>query len=200
MPTHLDGHEFHLPPPTTAVQRALGAETPPADARDALEIFDDGDGRLRLVRGGREVGWLERRAIGFRGFPDADTARAAASAAHSTLSRWIARQSRTAPVPARRRPLSCRHDGVSEWLTLGGVRVGRLRRFTASFTASFTTSDVALDDAAAITDVGFELFLPPRVTDGLRLRTACVVERTLAAPSFGRAPDRRVDRAPATAS
>ena len=73
-----------------------------------------------------------------------------------------------------------------DWLTLGGVRIGRLRRFGA-------------DDVPAVeTDFGFELYLPPRLSGGHGLSAAQVIDRALAAPALTpdrRASTRRVERA-----
>ena len=133
-----------------------------------LNIFDHGDGRFRLVRDEREIGWVEDRTIAFRGFADAEEARDAATAAYTALASWIGRQLRSEPVPPRRRRLSVRREGAVEWLTLGGVRVGRLRRFG--------TDDLADGER----DFGFELHLPTRMARGLALSAAQVVDRALA--------------------
>jgi hypothetical protein len=133
----------------------------------SFSIFDHGDGRFRLVRDEREVGWVEDRTIGFRGFADADEARAAATTAYTALAGWIARQVRTEPVPPRRRRLAVRREGAVEWLTLGGARIGRLRPFGA-------------DDLAQVApEFGFEVYLPARVAHGLALSAAQVIDRAL---------------------
>jgi hypothetical protein len=134
----------------------------------SFSIFDHGDGRFRLVRDEREVGWVEDRTIGFRGFVDANEARAAATTAYTALAGWIARQLRTEPVPPRRRRLSVRREGAMEWLTLGGVRIGRLRRFGTD------------DQPGVAPDFGFEVYLPTRVSSGLGLSAAQVIDRALA--------------------
>lgn len=133
----------------------------------SFSIFDRGDGHFRLVRADREIGWVEGRTIGFRGFADADEARAAATTAYNALTGWAARQRRAAPAPRRVDRLSVRHEGAVEWLTLGGVRIGRLRQF-------------GWDDAPdAAPDVGFEIRLPERVDGELALGAAQVVDRAL---------------------
>ena len=134
----------------------------------SFSIFDHGDGRFRLVRDDREVGWVEDRTIGFRGFADADEARDAATTAYDALASWSARQLRTEPLPPRRRRLSVRREGAVEWLTLGGVEIGRLRRFGA-------------DDIPGVEpDFGFELRLSARVSAALGLSAAQVIGRALA--------------------
>jgi hypothetical protein len=147
----------------------------------SFSIFDRGDGRFRLVRDEREVGWVEDRTIGFRGFADADEARAAATTAHTALARWIARQVRTEPVPPRRRRLSTRREGAVEWLTLGGVRVGRLWRFAPD------------DLPETAPKFGFEVYLPARVAGGLALSAAQVMGRALDVHSLA-PPDSEVRR------
>jgi hypothetical protein len=129
----------------------------------SFSIFDHGDGRFRLVRDEREVGWVEDRTIGFRGFASTDDARAAATTAYTALAAWIARQVRTEPVPPRRRRLSTQREGAVEWLTLGGTRIGRLWRFAPD------------DLPEAAPDFGFEVYLPTRVAGGLALSAAQVI-------------------------
>ena len=93
----------------------------------SLSIIVDGRGGFRLDRGGQQIGWVEGRAIGFRGFESATDARHAASAAYGALRGWLARQRRTDLVPASRRTvLQTRRGGGVTWLTLGGVPIGRI--------------------------------------------------------------------------
>ncbi len=133
----------------------------------SFSIFDRGDGHFRLVRAEREIGWVEGRTVGFRGFADADEARAAATTAYNALTGWVARQARAQPPPHRVHRLSVRREGTVEWLTLGGVRIGRLRRFGAD------------DVPGAADDVGFEIHLPTRVAGELALSAAKVIDRAL---------------------
>jgi hypothetical protein len=147
----------------------------------SFSIFDRGDGHFRLVRGDREIGWVEDRVIGFRGFADADDARAAATTAYNALAGWTARQIRTEPAPRRMTRLSVRREGAVAWLTLDGVRIGRLRRFGAD------------DDARGAPDFGFEIHLPARVADGLTLNAAQVIDRALQFRVLA-LPDSRVPR------
>src|SRR5689334_12388051 len=156
-------------PPRPPRRPVPGAPTPYTGGIMSFSIFDHGDGRFRLVRDDREVGWVEDRTIGFRGFADADEARDAATTAYTALASWSARQLRTEPVPPRRRRLSVRREGAVEWLTLGGVEIGRLRRFGTD------------DLPGAEPDFGFELHLPARVSAAHGLSAAQAIGRALAA-------------------
>ena len=78
--------------------------------------------------------------------------------------RWVENR---AIAPRLGSSLSVRREGAVEWLTLGGVPIGRLRRF-------------GTDDApAATTDFGFELHLPAHVDDDLALDAARAIDRAL---------------------
>lgn len=128
-------------------------------------IFDRGDGRYGLHRGPREVGWVEDRTVGFRGFLGRDAALAAASSAYDALSAWFARQRRAELVPRSDGLLDVLHRDEVDWLSLGGVVIGRLIPFEM---------DIDLD---ADSEFGFELDLPPRV--GSSLAAAQVVDAAL---------------------
>jgi hypothetical protein len=93
----------------------------------SLSVIADGRGGFRLDRQGEEVGWIEGRAVGFRGFETAKEARKAAGAAYGALRGWLARQRRVDLVPpSRRAVLNARRDAGVTWLTLGGVPIGRI--------------------------------------------------------------------------
>jgi len=93
----------------------------------SLSIIADGRGGFRLDRDGQQIGWVEGRAIGFRGFESAKDARQAASAAYGALRDWLTRQRRLDLVPrARKTALSTRREDGMTWLTLGGVAIGRI--------------------------------------------------------------------------
>src|SRR3712207_8895140 len=91
----------------------------------SLSVIADGRGGFRLDRDGQQIGWVEGRAIGFRGFESAKDARQAASVAYGALRDWLARQRRMDPVPRSRKtvPNNRREDGMT-WPTLGGVPDG----------------------------------------------------------------------------
>jgi hypothetical protein len=93
----------------------------------SFNVIADGRNGFRFDRDGQQVGWVEGRAIGFRGFESAKDARYAASAAYGALRGWLARQRRMDLVPGSRRTvLQTRHGGGVSWLTLGGVPIGRI--------------------------------------------------------------------------
>jgi hypothetical protein len=93
----------------------------------SLSVIADGCGGFRVYRDGQQIGWVEGRAVGFRGFDSAKEARRAAGAAYSALRNWLARQRRIDLVLASRRAvLYSRRDGGITWLTLGGIPIGRI--------------------------------------------------------------------------
>lgn len=130
-----------------------------------VDIFDRGDGRFGLHHGPREVGWVEDRSVGFRGFEGRDAALAAASSAYDALSAWFAGQRRAELVPRSEGLLDVLHRDEVDWLALGGVIIGRLIPFEV---------DREVD---ADSEFGFELHLPPRV--GSSLAAAQIVDAAL---------------------
>ena len=64
---------------------------------------------MDLVHAEREVGWISRDRVGFRGFADELEAAHAAWVAHRTLARRLARTHGTRPLPIDVEPLSIRH-------------------------------------------------------------------------------------------
>jgi len=128
----------------------------------SLSIFEFGDGHFRLFRDGREVGWVEGRAVGFLGFDTEAGAYHAATVAYDALSGWLARQSREQAVPRRR--LQLRVENGERQLTIGGIAIGRL----------FSGSDDRIANGGSR---GFELTLPPRI--GAALSAAQVIDQAL---------------------
>jgi hypothetical protein len=127
-----------------------------------LSIFEHGDGRFRLFRDGREIGWVEGRAVAFVGFDSEAAAAHAATAAHNALNNWLARQSREQPTPRRR--LGITVENGERHLTVGGIAIGRLLS--------------GLEDRIATGGShGFELTLPPRI--GAALSAAQVIDQAL---------------------
>jgi hypothetical protein len=93
----------------------------------SLNVIADGRGGFRLHRAGEQIGWIEGRAIGFRGFDSAKDAHQAAGTAYGALRGWLARQRRMELLPgSRRAALQTRRDGGVTWLTLGGRAIGRI--------------------------------------------------------------------------
>ncbi len=133
----------------------------------SLRVIANEHGGFRLYRGDEHVGWIEDRAIGFRGFESADEAGRAAGAAYDALRTWLARQHRTEPMPGRRRALRARRDGRLTRLTLGSVPVGRIIE---------PTGDAPVQDA----HYGFELLLPPGLGPVAAIGAAQVIDTALA--------------------
>lgn len=129
-----------------------------------LSIFEYGDGRFRLYRGDREVGWVENRAVGFIGFASDEEAMRAATTAYDALCGWLARQRRQDAAPRRGRRLRVRSEGGERELVLGDAPIGRLLSGAA-------------DHAPDATSHGFELLLPPRV--GAALTVAHILDQAL---------------------
>jgi len=129
-----------------------------------MSIFEYGDGRFRLFRDDREIGWVENRAVGFVGFGSDDDAVAAATSAYDALSAWLARQRRQEATPRRGRRLRVRSAAGERQLTLGDVAIGRLVSGPADQTPEGASH-------------GFELLLPPRV--GAALTAAHIIDQAL---------------------
>lgn len=129
-----------------------------------MSIFEYGDGRFRLFRDDREIGWVENRAVGFVGFTSDADAVAAATTAYDALSAWLARQRRQEATPRRGRRLRVRSEAGERQLTLGDVAIGRLVSGPADHTSEGASH-------------GFELLLPPRV--GAALTAAHIVDQAI---------------------
>ncbi|HKN68252.1 MAG TPA: hypothetical protein VJW73_18330 [Gemmatimonadaceae bacterium] len=129
-----------------------------------MSIFEYGDGRFRLFRDDREIGWVENRAVGFVGFSSDEDAIAAATSAYDALSAWLARQRRQEATPRRGRRLRVRSEAGERQITLGDVAIGRLVSGPA---------DLAPESGSH----GFELLLPPRV--GAALTAAHIIDQAL---------------------
>jgi hypothetical protein len=134
----------------------------------SLSVIADGRGGFRLDRDGQQIGWVEGRAVGFRGFASAKEARHAAGAAYGALRGWLARQRRMDLVPGPRRAvLYTRRDGGITWLTLGGVPIGRIVH---------PHERDPIGDGA----YGFELDLPPVLRPVNAISAAQVIDAALA--------------------
>lgn len=133
----------------------------------ALTVHSNAHGGFLLHRNDEAIGWVEGRAVGFRGFPDAEAALGAAEVAYRALRSWLAREQFPGPEVTREdAPLDRRTDGGVEWLTLDGVPVGRL---------------VAPGDPAGAADAtfGFELLLPRGVNTVAGIGAAQVIHNAL---------------------
>ncbi len=134
----------------------------------SLSVIADGRGGFRLDREGQQIGWVEGRAIGFRGFESAKDARQAASAAYGALRDWLARQRRMDLVPRSRKTVlnTRREDGLT-WLTLGGVPIGRI------------VEPHERDPLRESGGYGFELDLPPVLRPVNAISAAQVIDAAL---------------------
>jgi hypothetical protein len=140
----------------------------------SFDIIAGGRSGFRLHRDGQQIGWVEGRAIGFRGFESAKDARYAASAAYGALRGWLARQRRMDLVPGSRRAvLQTRRGGGVTWLTLGGVPIGRI-------------VDPHERDPIGEGGYGFELDLPRLLQPVNVLSAAQVMDAALARPAVAR--------------
>ena len=134
----------------------------------SLSVIADARGGFRLDRDGRQIGWVEGRSVGFRGFESAKDAHKAAGAAYGALRGWLARQNRMDFVPVPRRAfLTTRREGGITWLTLGGVPIGRLVE---------PHERDPLDEGGH----GFELDLPPMLRPISAVSAAQVIDAALA--------------------
>jgi hypothetical protein len=133
----------------------------------SLDLLHRDDGTSVLIRDGRAIGWIRRRTICFHGYPTAAEARAVASSAFAALTAWSARQLRTFAPRVDPVRLSIRRDGDVDWLALGDVRIGRLRRTAGR-----------ADEGPPF---GFELALPARIPASLAPSAARAVDRALQA-------------------
>jgi hypothetical protein len=122
--------------------------------------------RLDLSDGGRAVGWIRGRSIGFRGFATEMDAGTGAWVAHGTVARRLARGTGGGPVPGAVEPLTFRHVDGLERILANGQQIGTLIRPGA-------------DSRSERDSFGFEIEIPAPA-DELRMRSmAHLIYRTL---------------------
>jgi hypothetical protein len=109
------------------------------------------DGGFLLHGNEFPIGWVEGRAIGFRGFATKEYAMEAARVAHRALSKWLARERHLAEVDDGAGAVRTRRDGRLHWITIGGSPIGRLL-------------DPDTHAPVGASTFGFELLLPPSVS------------------------------------
>jgi hypothetical protein len=149
-----------------------------------VRFLADGEQRHRLEDAdGNHIGWVRRRAVGFRGFRSENDAIAAAvdawRALESVLRREYTGWPRFEPVLEA---LHLVHDGAHEWISDGRTPLARLLRPTA--------------DAPLAAPFGIEFVLPSYATEGVAIAAAQVMARALrdhaqrhaAEPSFAGHP------------
>ena len=131
-----------------------------------VRALADGEERHRLEDAeGRDIGWIVRRAIGFRGFPNEEVAMRAAFASWQALEAALNREYAGRPkrdVSADRMRIV--HDGSSEWVSDGQLPLARLQR--------------PLDDGPE-SSFAIELQLPSYATEGVTIAAAQVLARAI---------------------
>ena len=96
------------------------------------------------------IGWVEGRAVGFRGFATKDDALHAARVGHRALAAWLARERHAPALKEAGGTLRTRRDGRLHWITVGDSPIGRL-------------VDPDTHAPVSASTFGFELLLPPSV-------------------------------------
>src|SRR3712207_4190769 len=132
-----------------------------------IRILADGEQRHRLEDAeGRLIGWIRRRAVGFRGFASELHATTAAvdgwRALESVLRREYAGWPRFEPA---RDELRLVHDGAHEWISDGRTPLARLIRPPA--------------DGGGETSYAIEFVLPSYASEGVAIAAAQVVAKAL---------------------
>ncbi len=131
-----------------------------------LKILSDEDNKHRLEdSAGVNIGWINGRAIGFRGFATEESAREAAIAAWRALDSSLRQQY---PGWPRYEPafdqLRTVHDGVYEWFHDGTTEIARLLR----------PQRRAYDHS-----YGIELVLPSYASEGVAITAAQSVAKAV---------------------
>jgi hypothetical protein len=158
-----------------------------------IRVLADGEQRHRLEDAeGRFIGWIRRRAVGFRGFSSEREAMTAAvdgwRALESVLRREYPGWPRFEPVFDELRLV---HDGAHEWISDGRTPLARIVRPPA--------------DGGSDASFAIEFVLPSYATEGVAMAAAQVVARALydhaqrraAAPAFAGDPPPHLAAGPA---
>lgn len=135
-----------------------------------LRVLSDGDDRYRLENEDDvQIGWINGRAIGFRGFATEGDAKEGAVAAWQALDLVLRRQYPGWPsyTPALDE-LQLVHDGAYEWFADGTSPIARL---------------VRPQRRAYDTTFGIELVLPSYASEGVAITAAHAVGAALATPT-----------------
>jgi hypothetical protein len=141
-----------------------------------FNIIGDGEGRYRIMLGDEvAVGWLNDRAVGFRGMKTEAIAHEAAIAGWKAMDAVLTNHYAGWP---RREPqfdrMRITHDGAYEWFHEGTVPVARLLRpHRRAFNATF----------------GIELVLPSYATEGVGLAVAQAVAMAITPLITNASPD-----------
>lgn len=135
----------------------------------SMTVYSNDEGGFLLHRRETPIGWVEGRAVGFRGFRTKDHAMGAARLGHEALRGWLTRERHSAPQGTTRGTLRTRRDGRLHWITLDGTPIGRL-------------VDPATFAPVAANTFGFELLLPPSVNPVGGISAAQVIYHALGQP------------------
>jgi hypothetical protein len=139
----------------------------PEQETTMLRVLSDGDDRYRLENDDDvQIGWINGRAIGFRGFATEDDAKEGAVAAWRALDLVLRRQYPGWPSysPALDE-LELVHDGAYEWFADGTSPIARLiRPQRRAYDLTF----------------GIELVLPSYASEGVAITAAHAVGAALA--------------------
>ena len=131
-----------------------------------LKILSEGDNKHRVEDStGTQIGWINGRTIGFRGFDTEDDAREAAVAAWRTLDSALRRQYAGWPrYEPKLDQLRRIHDGAYEWFYDGTAPIARLLRpQRRAYDRSF----------------GIELVLPSYASEGVAIAAAHSVAKAI---------------------
>jgi hypothetical protein len=122
--------------------------------------------RHELTDDGTVVGWVDGRAIGFRGFGDEAEAAHAAWVGYRTMSRRFPRPAGQRPIPIGSEPLSFDQSGGVELILAAGRPIATLVR-------------PGVGSPSGRESFGFELQLPVPADERTTRSTADVVYRTI---------------------
>lgn len=140
----------------------------------SLTVYGRDDGGFLLHGNEVPIGWVEGRAVGFRGFPTRVDALGAARLGHQALHGWLTRERHSTQASSSGGALRTRRDGRLHWITVGGSAIGRLVEPT-------THAPVAANT------FGFELLLPPSVNPVGGINAAQVIYHALGHSGGGEA-------------
>jgi hypothetical protein len=131
-----------------------------------LKILSDGDNKHRVEdSAGTQIGWINGRTIGFRGFDTEDDAREATIAAWRALGSALRQQYAGWPrYEPKLDQLRRIHDGAYEWFYDGTAPIARLLRpQRRAYDRSF----------------GIELVLPSYASEGVAIAAAHSVAKAI---------------------
>lgn len=147
----------------------------------SLTVYGRDDGTFLLHGDEVPIGWIERRAVGFRGFSTRNDAIDAARLGHHALQGWLTRERHTRAASRPTGAPRTRRDGLLQWITIGESTIGRLVEPSAH-------------TPVGASSFGFELMLPPSVNPVGGINAAQVIYHALTESEGGRALARLLSR------